>query len=231
MKNTIKVNETININNVEKELEEFEKLLACINTSEKSLFRLEKELYNIIIKCALEFIHRNKLSLIARVFDRLESNELTKKAYSSKVTKAFNILTGGFVRDDKGSYFYSKSLSTTMYLKKEKIFLERIDLDDAFIKRRLIASKELIDSEFFSSLKDLYSLKNESVETNYSSNFLKALITIEKNQSKLKGKNKSSILELIEFARNLELLPKKEDVDLLPTGQANFQGKPIKKVA
>ena len=163
---------------LDKDFASFEKALACIDSSEKSLLRLEKELYNIVIKCSVEFIHRNKLVMVAKVFDRLERNERTKKAYGSKFLKAFNILTGGFIRDDKGSYFYSKNLSTTVYLKKEKIFLERIDIDTQTIKNRLGKCKDLVNSEYFATFQDLYSLKNEVVETDFAGNFLKSLITL-----------------------------------------------------
>ena len=226
----VNVKETV-IENVDIDLVEFDKLLACIDSSEKSLRRLEKELFNITLKCASEFINRNKLSLIARVMSRLDSNELTKKAYSSKFLKSFEILVGGFIRTDNGDYLYSKSMTTILYLKKEKVFTQRIDLDSEYIKRRLSLCKEMIDNGIFSSLSELYNLKSENKAVDYASNFVKALLTIEKNQGKIKGKNKSAINELLEVARTLKLLPEKEEVALLDSGQANFQGKAIKKVA
>ena len=224
------VNENVDVVS-DVDLIEFEKMLSCIDSSEKSLRRLEKELFSIVLKCSNEFISRNKLTLIAKVFDKLESNELTKKAYSSKFLKSFEILVGGFVRTDKGDYLYSKNMTTILYLKKEKVFTQRIDLDNEYIKSRLSLCKELINNNTFTSLRDLYSLKNESKAVDYSNNFLKSLITLEKNQSKLKGKNKQSLIELINIARNLKLLPEKEEVGLLDSGQSNFQGKAIKKVA
>ena len=226
----VNVKETV-IENVDIDLVEFDKLLACIDSSEKSLRRLEKELFNITLKCASEFINRNKLSLIARVMSRLDSNELTKKAYSSKFLKSFEILVGGFIRTDNGDYLYSKSMTTILYLKKEKVFTQRIDLDSEYIKRRLSLCKEMIDNGIFSSLSELYNLKSENKAVDYASNFVKALLTIEKNQGKIKGKNKSAINELLEVARTLKLLPEKEEVALLDSGQANFHGKAIKKVA
>ena len=229
MKN-VNVKETV-IENVDIDLVEFDRLLACIDSSEKSLRRLEKELFNITLKCASEFINRNKLSLIARVMSRLDSNELTKKAYSSKFLKSFEILVGGFIRTDNGDYLYSKSMTTILYLKKEKVFTQRIDLDSEYIKRRLSLCKEMIDNGIFSSLSELYNLKSENKAVDYASNFVKALTSLEKNQGKVKGKHKNAILELLEISRSLGLLPKREDVDLLPTGQAAFNGKPIKKVA
>ena len=231
---TVNVKETINISNVANDndfdLQEFDKLLNCINTSEKALAKLEIELFSIVLKCSSEFINRNKLTLIARVMSRLDSNELTKKAYSSKFLKSFEILVGGFIRTDKGDYLYSKSMTTILYLKKEKVFTQRIDLDSEYVKRRLSLCKEIIDNGTFTSLKELYSLKSENATPDYANNFIKTLSNLDKNISKLKGKNKSSIIELLDFARGLDLLPKK-DIGLLDSGQANFQGKAIKKVA
>ena len=216
---------------VARELEEFEKMLSCIDSSEKALRKLEVELFSIVIKCANELIHRGQLTLIGKVFERLDSNELTKKSYCNKFLKSFEILVGGFTKDDKGNFYFSKEKTTTVFLKKEKVFLKRIDLDEKVIKERLELCKELISFGKFSTFKELYSLKSENKETDYSNNFLKSLITLEKNQSKLKGKNKQSLIELINIARNLKLLPEKEEVGLLDSGQSNFQGKAIKKVA
>lgn len=226
MKNTIKVNEI----DVNKELEEFDKLLNSINASEKSLVKLEIELFNIVKKCANELISRNKLTLISKVMSRLDSNPLTKQAYTKKFLKAFYVLTGAFSKNDKGDYFYSQSMSTVVYLKKESIFLQRIDLEEDYIKRRLNECKTIIDIEVFSSIRELYNLKNENTIPDYANNFIKTLSNLDKNISKLKGKNKSSIIELLDFARGLDLLPKK-DIGLLDSGQANFEGKSIKKVA
>ena len=226
----VNVKETV-IENVDIDLVEFDRLLACIDSSEKSLKRLEKELFNIVVKCSSEFLYRKKLALVAKVIDRLSSNELTRKSYQAKFLKSFNVLIGAFSRDDKGNYYYCQNNALVVYLKKESIFLERIDLDDSFIAQKIEQCKELNRSNFFSSLSELYNLKTENKAVDYASNFLKALLTIEKNQGKIKGKNKAHILELIEVARTLKLLPEKESVDLLPTGQANFHGKAIKKVA
>ena len=225
------VNSLITDIDIDKDYINFEKALACINNSEKALNRLEIELFNIVVKSATEFICRSKLTLIAKVYERLDSHELTRKLYANRILKAFGILTGEFYRDDKGTYYHDKTRAMVIYLKKEQSFISRIDLDEQTVKARIEDCKSLINSSYFTSLKELYSLKSSKIETNYAANFLKALLTIEKNQGKIKGKNKSAINELLEVARTLKLLPEKEEVALLDSGQANFHGKAIKKVA
>lgn len=214
---------------VDVDIQEFDKMLSCIDSSEKSLRRLEKELFQIALKCAAEFLYRKKLSLVSKVVGRLSGNDLTRKAYQSKFLKAFGILTGSFVRDEKGNYYYFQNNALVVFLKKESIFLERIDLDDSYYSMKLEQCKELVRGDAFSSLSELYNLKTQNKAVDYSANFLKALISLEKNSSKIKGKNKNAMLEILEISRTLGLLPEKEEVDLVTTGQADIKGRPIKK--
>lgn len=225
------VSEVLNTLNEDKDFTQFEQALACLDKSEKSLQILESQLFNITVKCAVEFITRGQLVLIGKVISRLDSNELTKKAYVGKLLKAFSILTGTFKRDSNGDLWFDKENFTVAYSKKEKLFFKRVDREENFIKERLEESKTLINVDWFKSFRELYNLKSYKVDVDYTTGFLKALKNIDKNASKVKGKNKHAINELLEFARSLKLLPEKEAIDLLHTGQARHNGTAVKKVA